>query len=124
MINEQIHNNIIYVGRKSDSLFFSGTMFMCLSNSGSLLSVWMFEVLRSWNLLLLLIIIPLTSLCGALVPPGGESGHDAPVQLESTSQTTGLELLILFSIYRITNEIKPRSFLLLSFIVIFVELYL
>lgn len=71
---------IIYVDRKSDSVSFSDTMFICLNNSRSVLSVLMFEFLRSWNIIIILSII--SSYCGALVPSGGEPNSDTSVQLE------------------------------------------
>lgn len=72
---------IIYVDRKSDSVSFSDTMFICLNNSRSVLSVLMFEFLRSWNIIIIILII-ISSYCGALVPPGGEPNSDTSLQLE------------------------------------------
>lgn len=73
---------IIYVDRKSDSVSFSDTTFICLNNSWSVLSVLMFEFLRSWNIIIIILIIISSSYCGALVPSGGEPNSDTPLQLE------------------------------------------
>lgn len=75
---------IIYVDKKSDSVSFSDTTFICLNNSRSVLSVLMFEFLRSWNIVIIIIILIIisSSYCGALVPSGGEPNSDTSLQLE------------------------------------------
>lgn len=76
---------IIYVDRKSASV----SLFICLNNSN--LSVLMFEFLRSWNIVIIIILI--ISYCGALVPSGGEQRHFSPAGINLLSS------IILFSLF-------------------------
>lgn len=76
---------IIYVDRKSASV----SLFICLNNSN--LSVLMFEFLRSWNIVIIILLI--ISYCGALVPSGGEQRHFSPAGINL------LSAIILFSLF-------------------------
>lgn len=77
---------IIYVDRKTASV----SLFICLNDSN--LSVLMFEFLRSWNIIIIILII-ISSYCGALVPSGGEQRHFSPAGINLLSS------IILFSLF-------------------------
>lgn len=103
---------IVYGDRKSESVSFSDTMFVCLNNSRSVLSVWMFEFLRSWNIIVIILIIIIISYCGDLLPSSGEQRHFS---------SAGINLLSFYyhcflktdQLSKVANEIKFCFFLLL-----------